>query len=39
MYVCINKNGDKTKYIEDVLFNLKLIDINKHVLIHSQKSV
>jgi len=27
----------KTKYIVSVSFNLRLIDINKHVLIHSQK--
>jgi len=29
----------KIKYIVGVSFNLKLIDINKHVLIHSQKLV
>jgi len=39
MYLCILKSEDKTKYIVGVFFNLKLIDVNKHVLIHWQKLI
>lgn len=39
MYVPTSKNEDKIKYIVGVYFNLKLIDINKNVLIHLQKFV
>lgn len=39
IYVCILKSEDKTKYNVGVSFNLKLIDRNKHVLIHSQKLI
>jgi len=38
-YLRTSKNEDKIKFIVGVYFNLKLIDINKNVLIHFKKLV